>query len=291
MIDGIKVVILVAMDEKGGIGRDGKLPWRIKEDMQHFVDTTRGHAVIVGRKTWQSIPNGLPGRRVYVITNGLVPVPVDTGDAIYSWDIHAQLRRAAAYAAEQGQGSIYVIGGAQIYKALLEWTDEILATCVHDTFECDTFFDLEWIRNAFKFADQKLAHTAEVPHEIRRYSRRVGVGRTPAKTLPVWVRLAFPLGRSAASIAREFDVTLKEFYTHNPTHKFDETSSYYFVPMEQPGWIDELSLAAAKAIDKELSIDMPEMPEWQRVALIQCRINDTIQTVLYRQRKENPNGS
>jgi hypothetical protein len=104
----------------------------------------------------------------------------------------------------------------------------------------------------------------------------------------VWVRLPFPSTRDANDICEEFQVTLVQFLDHNPVGDdlFTEGTYYWYVPVEQPGWVDEISLATARAIDKELAIDMPEATWAWRISLIQCQVNAAIQAAIYRKQKE-----
>jgi dihydrofolate reductase len=136
--------VIAAVDEAGGIGRGGQLPWRLKADMDFFRRTTTGpgggaHAVILGRKTWESLPAAyrpLPGRRNLVVTR-------QPGFRAAGADIAASLDAALIRArAGGGAGEVFVIGGAEIYTAALAHPDcgRILITCVAGRHDCDAFF-------------------------------------------------------------------------------------------------------------------------------------------------------
>jgi len=132
--------IIVAIDEAGGIGKDGDLPWQLYADMAHFKNITQGsgnNAVIMGRKTWDSIPDKfrpLPGRLNVVISRQTdLGLPDDTLLANQLDD---------ALAACQDCDEVFVIGGGAIYQQALAHPDCTTChlTAVHGNFDCDTFF-------------------------------------------------------------------------------------------------------------------------------------------------------
>jgi dihydrofolate reductase len=142
-----RFAIVVAADEAGGIGKGGKLPWRLKGDMAYFKLLTQeppspetANAVIMGRVTWDSIPETfrpLRGRINLVITdNPRLRLPDDVvrarslDEALIALDGIADI------------GRVFVIGGGQIYRHAVRHRDleAIHLTRVHATFDCDTFF-------------------------------------------------------------------------------------------------------------------------------------------------------
>lgn len=136
--------LIAAVDEAGGIGRGGRLPWRLKADMDFFRRTTTGpgggaHAVILGRKTWESLPENfrpLPGRRNLVVTR---QPGYRAAGAEIAGSFESALERARAGGAA---GEVFVIGGAEIYAAALAHPDcgRILITRVAGRHDCDAFF-------------------------------------------------------------------------------------------------------------------------------------------------------
>ena len=139
--------IVVAMDQDRGIGRDGKLPWHLKCDLQHFKEITtqtrdrnKHNAVIMGRKTWDSLPSQfrpLPNRINVVITrnpNLEFPQGVLRADGLEQ----ALVLGAPSSAIE----SVYVIGGAQIFEQAIALKEcrKIYLTQILHSFDCDTFF-------------------------------------------------------------------------------------------------------------------------------------------------------
>lgn len=132
------VSIIAAMAEGNrGIGLRGDLPWRLPADMARFRELTMGHAVIMGRVTWEPIAKrGLPGRRVIVLSR------VDQGrgssDAVAS-----SLSEALQVAAQDGEETeTFIAGGAQVYREAFDraLVDRMYLTVVHGQVKADTFF-------------------------------------------------------------------------------------------------------------------------------------------------------
>lgn len=137
MPEPARLVMVVAVAENGVIGRQGTLPWRLSSDLKLFRRLTLGKPLIMGRKTFASIGKPLDGRDNIVVTrNAAFDVPgVDVAGGI-----ETALRLARERAGERGADEIAVIGGAQIYQAVLPLTDRIYLTRVHASPEGDTFF-------------------------------------------------------------------------------------------------------------------------------------------------------
>ncbi|MYN15980.1 dihydrofolate reductase [Rugamonas sp. FT107W] len=124
------LTIIVAMDAQRGIGINNTLPWKLPEDLAHFKRVTTGHAIIMGRKTFDSIGRPLPNRRNIVITRNA------------DWrheGVEAVNSVEAALALLDGAPG-YVIGGAEIYKQSMQLADQLIITEIARTFECDAFF-------------------------------------------------------------------------------------------------------------------------------------------------------
>lgn len=124
--------MIVAADEQNAIGRDGDLLCHLPNDLKHFKAVTSGHTVIMGRRTFESLPKGaLPNRKNIVITSAPAEnFPNCT--VCRNWD------EVFAVAANE---EVFIIGGGQIYKQAIEWADKIYLTRIHHTFEdADTFF-------------------------------------------------------------------------------------------------------------------------------------------------------
>ena len=134
------IVLVVAYDEDFAIAKNGSIPWHLAEDLKHFKALTWGHVVIMGRKTWESLPDRfrpLPGRINVVISKNPPECQSD--------DVHwvSSIEEAVEVSEELSEGKdVYVIGGAQIYIEFLErgLTNCVIATEVRGTHGGDTFF-------------------------------------------------------------------------------------------------------------------------------------------------------
>ena len=148
------ISLLVAMDEARGIGKAGKLPWRLSSDLKRFRELTMGHHIIVGRKTFESIGKPLPGRDMIVVTRdeSLKPDGCLTARSVEA---------AIALAEDRGESEVFVCGGAAIYAQALGAAHRIYLTQVHASVDTDTFFpDFDtsaWRENEkfFQQADEK----------------------------------------------------------------------------------------------------------------------------------------
>ena len=125
------VSIIVATDERGAIGRDGGLPWRLPDDLKRFKTLTMGKPIVMGRKTWSSIGRPLPGRHNIVITR-------QAGFEAPDVTVVASLDDAMAVAGDVPE--VCIIGGAEIYRLALPRTDLIHLTRVHAVVDADTYF-------------------------------------------------------------------------------------------------------------------------------------------------------
>ncbi|MCS7006066.1 MAG: dihydrofolate reductase [Thermoleophilia bacterium] len=139
----MKVTVVAAIARGGVIGRDGAIPWRLPEDLARFKALTTGHAVVMGRRTWESLParfRPLPGRRNVVLTRNP------------SWEAQGAERAASleeALELVEDEEGVFVIGGAELYAAALPLADELALTEIDLEVEGDTVFP-EWDRAAFE---------------------------------------------------------------------------------------------------------------------------------------------
>ncbi len=124
-----KLTLVVAVAKNGVIGRYGDLPWRLSSDMKRFKVATMGKPVLMGRKTWDSLPKKpLPGRQNLILTRA-ADFKAD-GAWVYT-DLTAMLAAARAMAEVAGEEEACVIGGAQLYNAVLPQADRIVLTEVN----------------------------------------------------------------------------------------------------------------------------------------------------------------
>jgi dihydrofolate reductase len=126
------LTIIVAVADNGAIGKGGQLPWRIPEDLKFFKAQTMGHAIIMGRKTWDEVGRPLPGRRNIVVSR-------KAGLTLEGAEVCGSLEDAIALA-RTTDPEPFVIGGATIYAAALPFATKVLLTEVHREAEADTFF-------------------------------------------------------------------------------------------------------------------------------------------------------
>lgn len=124
---------ITAAGEHNVIGRDNHLPWHLPADMQFFKRTTMGHAVILGRKTYDSFGKALPGRTHFVVTR---KQGLSLPDAIV---VHS-VQDAIARAKEVEETETFVLGGAEIYREMLPMLDRVYLTRIAASFEGDAFF-------------------------------------------------------------------------------------------------------------------------------------------------------
>ena len=122
-----EVIFVVARADNGVIARDGQVPWRIKEDLKRFVAHTMGTPMIMGRRTFDSFPQPLKGRRHIVLTRNRDWSP-EGAEAVHS------VEQALALA---GDGDISVIGGADIFELFEPYATRIELTEVHEDTEGD----------------------------------------------------------------------------------------------------------------------------------------------------------
>jgi len=137
----MKLSLVAAVAENGVIGADGGMPWHYPEDLQRFKETTMGHPVVMGRKTYESIEQRLDGPlpgRTNVVLSRRESLDLPAG-AVHARDVDAALRRAED-ALDEDCETVYVIGGAAVYRAFIDRADELLITEIPETPDGDTYF-------------------------------------------------------------------------------------------------------------------------------------------------------
>jgi dihydrofolate reductase len=154
----MEVVLVAAVADNGVIGRDGKMPWHYPADLEHFKETTMGHPVVMGRRTYESIAarldGPLPGRTNVVLTRSGV-------DAHEEVDVAGGVDQAIEAANQTGADVAYVIGGASVYEQFLSRADQMVLTEIPDAYEGDTYFPEwdtdEWVEQERQERDDGLA--------------------------------------------------------------------------------------------------------------------------------------
>jgi dihydrofolate reductase len=133
---------IVALAKNRAIGKENKLLWHISEDLRRFKTITSGHTIIMGRKTFESLPSILPNRHHIVLTKDK-NYKIENSDITIVHSIGELLPLLT-----NPEEEYFVIGGAQIYKKLLPLCDKLYLTQIHQEFEGDSFFPLfsmeEW---------------------------------------------------------------------------------------------------------------------------------------------------
>lgn len=134
------ISIVAAMSENRIIGKDNKIPWHIKEDLVHLKNLIKGHTVILGRKTYESLVwyydksgRPMPGKLYIIVTNN---TNYQTGreNTLMVHSIDEALERA------QGENEIFVIGGQRVFEQTIDKADKLYLTIVKGDFEGDAFF-------------------------------------------------------------------------------------------------------------------------------------------------------
>lgn len=169
----MRVTLVVAMAENGVIGRDGDLPWRLSADLRRFRATTMGKPVLMGRRTWESLPRRpLDGRRNIVISR-------DPAYRAEGAEVAASLAGALALARAGGAEEACVIGGGEIYGQALPLADRLDVTHVLGEIDGDTYFPPLDPQMWHMVWQEELPASDTDTHA----ARRVIYGRgTPAKT-------------------------------------------------------------------------------------------------------------
>ena len=159
--------IIVAVDEKWGIGKDGDLLQRISADMKYFRGKTTGNVLVMGRKTLGSFPQGqrLKNRVNIVITRN---PSYKVKDAVVVHSVEEAIEESRKY-----DGDVFVIGGESIYRAMLPYCDTALVTRIDYAYEADTWFpnldeDEEW-----ELTDEGEEQTCfDLEYAFTRYERK-----------------------------------------------------------------------------------------------------------------------
>ena len=126
-----KITMIAAVSDDNGLGLDNKLVWHIPRDLKHFKDLTHGHCVIMGRKTFESLPKALPNRKNIVLSR---KKKVNYKDAIVVDNIEMAINEA------KEDLRPFIVGGGEIYKLFMKYAACIELTRIHHKFKSDTFF-------------------------------------------------------------------------------------------------------------------------------------------------------
>ncbi|MCM3209937.1 dihydrofolate reductase [Bacillus licheniformis] len=134
------ISLIAAMDRNRLIGKDNDLPWHLPQDLKYFKEVTKGHAVIMGRKTFESIGRPLPHRENIIVTsNKELDIP--------NCQVMHSAEEAVRFAKNRNE-ECFVIGGSTLYTEILPFADKLYVTKIDETFEGDRYFpefsEAEW---------------------------------------------------------------------------------------------------------------------------------------------------
>ncbi len=127
------VSLIVAMDEARGIGREGRLPWHLGDDLKNFKRLTMGHHLVMGRRTFQSIGRTLPGRTIIIVSR---QISYEFAGCL----VAHSLEQALGLVRSRGETEVFVAGGGEIFSQVLPFADRIYLTEVKTRDACDVFF-------------------------------------------------------------------------------------------------------------------------------------------------------
>jgi dihydrofolate reductase len=125
-----RLSLIAAHARNGVIGRNNGLPWRLSSDLKRFRELTMGHHIVMGRKTYESIGRPLPGRKMVVVTSR-------KNFSAPECEIATSLEQAIDLA--QGDSEVFFIGGAEIYRQVLDRVDRLYLTSIDAVVEGDAF--------------------------------------------------------------------------------------------------------------------------------------------------------
>lgn len=139
------ISLIVAMDQNRVIGLNNDMPWHLPNDLRHFKDTTTGHTIVMGRKTFDSIGRVLPNRKHIVLTRSNDSFPEEVM-------VIRHLDAILDYAKANESEEVFVIGGGELFKQMLPFANKLYLTIIEETFEGDVYFP------PFNEADWHLIH-------------------------------------------------------------------------------------------------------------------------------------
>lgn len=160
-----QISLIAAMGENRVIGRGNMLPWHLPADLQHFKKLTLGKPIIMGRKTWESLPGLLPDRR-HIVLSSSKRYRAKGADVVQSL--------TAALKETEGEAEVFIVGGATLYAQAMPMADRLYLTLVHACPEGDTYFppfdERRWLLELRE--DHPANAKNPYPYSFLRYERR-----------------------------------------------------------------------------------------------------------------------
>ncbi len=154
--------LIVAKAKNNVIGKDNQLIWHLSDDLKRFKALTMGHPIIMGRKTFESLPKVLPGRTHYVLT-GNPDYEVPEGVLLFH-DVKELL-------AALPEGENFLIGGARMYEELFPYAGTLYITEIEKSYEGDAYFP-DFDKAAWELTE-RIEGEGDIPHAFCTYKRRV----------------------------------------------------------------------------------------------------------------------
>ena len=153
-----KISIIAAVADNYAIGKSNNLPWYLPADLKHFKQLTTGHAIVMGKRTFESLPKGpLPNRKNIVLTSIM-------SEGVNEGYYEADSLEDATFLCEHEE-QVFIIGGATVYKQCIDKVDYLYITWIHKEFSADTYFPKinfdEW---------EEVKHEDHQPDENNLYS-------------------------------------------------------------------------------------------------------------------------
>ena len=133
-----KINLIVAMTDRGIIGKGNDLPWHIPGDLKHFKKTTMSNIILMGRKTYESIGKPLPGRKNFILTSdpGKIAEETRSDENVFVFTSFKEAAEAASSMAED----LFIIGGASVYRETLSYAERLYISRVKKNYPGDVFF-------------------------------------------------------------------------------------------------------------------------------------------------------
>lgn len=169
----MRVIQIAAMAGNRAIGNNNDLPWHIPEDFKFFKDQTLGKILIMGRKTYESIPpTGLPGRKLVVVTRDSSYQTKERDDALVVANVAAAYEYCRSQSHHYGE-EIWIAGGAEIYRQTLADTDLLILTEIEKSYPGDAFFP-EFDKSEFHL-QEKIEKTEPEKFAFCWYQRKIPI--------------------------------------------------------------------------------------------------------------------
>jgi dihydrofolate reductase len=164
----LKIIIIASVSNNGIIGYKNKLPWHIPEDLQHFKSTTMGHAILMGRFTFESIGKPLPGRINYIISKKLINTDSKTQDFI----VMNNFEDIVYDAFKKGCKKLFIIGGGQVYSNAINLADQMIITLINREYSGDVYFP-KFNENEWEIKMKKVFEGYDIINYIRSSQKKV----------------------------------------------------------------------------------------------------------------------